>query len=157
MLTSRLLLVFWALRNGQPALGLSFSGQHNSTPSWYQYVRAPAGRTVMPGAVLSQYTKGNVTNPHAVVGGAGWPTYLTRASNDSDVPTIVIDFEQNVVGLLEIAFEGAVAYAADGSPGLKISFSETLEFLTSRSDFTRSDSGEGVCCAWGISLASFAN
>ncbi|KAH8202246.1 hypothetical protein TruAng_003623 [Truncatella angustata] len=113
--------------------------------SWHQYVRAPSSRIVEPKAVLSQYSLGNVTDSEALVNRKGGVMYLTRASNSDVVPTIVVDFGQNIVGLLEIGFaNGSTSFAVQGRPGLKLSFSETLKFLTNRSDFTRSDNGEAT-------------
>jgi hypothetical protein len=110
--------------------------------TWQKYVRAPSSRTIAPKAVLSQYTAGNVTNPNGLLDGSS-TTYLTRPDNSSDVPTIVLDFGQNTVGLLSIAFAGA-STLAQGYPGVTVIFSETLEYLTNRSDFTRSDNAQTV-------------
>lgn len=52
-----------------------------------------------------------------------------------DVPRVVVDFGKVVVGYPHIRF----ASASGNSPGVRLAFSETLEFLTERSDFTRSD------------------
>lgn len=149
MLTLIRLLVYWAYIHGliPAALLVADAAQNSSddTPSWHQYVRAPASRTVLPKDVLSEYTAGNVTNAKALVSGKGDTAYLTRDSEADDVPTVVIDFGQNVVGLLEIDFAGSTSYSGQGRPGLKLSFSETLQFLTNRSDFTRSDNADGVC------------
>lgn len=54
---------------------------------------------------------------------------------DDDVPRVVVDFGKVVVGYPHITFASASA----GSPGIRLAFSETLQFLTDRSDFTRSD------------------
>ncbi|ETS83722.1 hypothetical protein PFICI_05598 [Pestalotiopsis fici W106-1] len=146
MLTPVRFLVYWAYVHGllPAALLVSDAVQtREDAPSWHQYVRAPASRAVGPKEVLSQYTAGNVTNANALVGDGGDAAYLTRASGSSEVPTVVIDFGQNVVGLLEIEFAGSESYSELGRPGLKMSFSETLQFLTNRSDFTRSDNADG--------------
>jgi hypothetical protein len=50
-------------------------------------------------------------------------------------PVVVVDFGINVVGFPQIVFGGA----SSNSPGVRIAFSETLEYLTATSDFTRSD------------------
>ena len=50
-------------------------------------------------------------------------------------PTIVVDFGINVVGFPQISFGGA----STNHPGVRLAFSETLEYLTEISDFTRSD------------------
>ncbi|KAF7518059.1 hypothetical protein G7054_g13591 [Neopestalotiopsis clavispora] len=147
MLTLIRLLAYWAYIHGliPAALLVADAAQNSSddTPSWHQYVRAPASRTVLPKDVLSEYTAGNVTNANALVSGKGDTAYLTRDSESDEVPTVVIDFGQNVVGLLEIGFAGSTSYSGQGGPGLKLSFSETLQFLTNRSDFTRSDNADG--------------
>lgn len=52
-----------------------------------------------------------------------------------ETPSVVVDFGQNVVGYLQIDFAGA----SDNFPGIQLGFSETLEYLTNTSDFTRSD------------------
>ncbi|OTA60858.1 glycoside hydrolase family 78 protein [Hypoxylon sp. EC38] len=117
------------------------NAQDNDT-SWHRYVRAPPSNIVKPKAILSEYTSGEITNPEALVTGSG-ATTLSRAGDGTDVPTVVLDFGQNIVGLLEIDFASSTN-ASDGFPGLRLYFSETLEFLTDRSDFTRSDNaGQG--------------
>lgn len=135
------LLVLWAsfyyLVARSPA-----SAQRTVPPSWHQYVRAPSQIAVRPMAVLSQYTTGNVTNAGGLIDGTT-TTYLTRAEGSAEVPSIVVDFGQNVVGLLTINFADSDALKT-GYPGLKIAFSETLQFLTTRSDFTRSDNAQTV-------------
>ncbi|MYS19563.1 F5/8 type C domain-containing protein, partial [Streptomyces sp. DvalAA-14] len=54
---------------------------------------------------------------------------------DDDIPRIVVDFGKVVVGYPHVRF----ASASDNSPGVRLAFSETLQFLTDRSDFTRAD------------------
>jgi hypothetical protein len=54
---------------------------------------------------------------------------------DDDIPRIVVDFGKVVVGYPHIRF----ASASDNHPGVRLAFSETLQFLTDRSDFTRAD------------------
>ncbi|ORY69466.1 family 78 glycoside hydrolase [Pseudomassariella vexata] len=115
--------------------------ERDDIPSWHQYVRAPSSSTVTPKKVLAGYSNGNVTNAGGLVDGSG-TTYLSRSENSSEVPTVVVDFGQNVVGLLTIDFVGAKNYT-HGQPGIKLIFSETLEFLADKSDFSRSDNGRG--------------
>lgn len=50
-------------------------------------------------------------------------------------PSLIVDFGKVVVGFLNIAFSGA----SNNKPGIQLAFSETTEFLTTISDFTRSD------------------
>jgi hypothetical protein len=107
-----------------------------TTTSWHKYVRASPGTTIHPNAVLSQYTRGNVENPNGVVNGDG-ATVLKRATINDTVPQIVVDFGQNTVGILSIEFDGSTSFG-EGRPGIRLAFSETLQFLTDVSDFSRS-------------------
>lgn len=121
----------------------------SSSPSWQKYVRSPPTTTIRPSKVLSQYTVGNVKNPDGLVSGNG-PTVLTRspsaaanetAANHSiaDVtPSIVVDWGQNIAGFVSITFAGA-SNSTPGLPGIRLAFSETLQYLTNVSDFSRSD------------------
>jgi hypothetical protein len=120
-----------------------------SPDDWEKYVRSPSKNTVHPVAIVSNYTLGNVTNPNGLLTGHG-ATILTRnapaAPNSTaagkpipDItPTIVVDFGQNIAGFLSIQFGGASNFTA-GYPGIRLAFSETLEYLTNVSDFSRSD------------------
>jgi len=116
-------------------------------PSWHQYVRAPSNTSIVrPKRVLADYTKGNIQNPDGLVTG-GEVTVLTRNDADSqDIPTLVVDFGQNVVGQLLIELDGATNGSKAGYPGLRLAFSEALQYLSDRSDYTRSDRAGGVCC-----------
>jgi hypothetical protein len=113
----------------------------NEAPDdWQKYVRSPPNQIVRPVRVISNYTQGNVINPDGLLTGRG-STLLTRSptsSASSDVaPTIVVDFGQNVVGFLSISFGGSYN-ATPGQPGIRLAFSETLDYLTNVSDFSRS-------------------
>lgn len=141
MLTFLSFTVYWTLIHDLISASSSSDAQRD-VPSWHQYVRAPSTRSVSPEAVLSQYTNGAVTDPENLIHGG--ETTFSRSDDAAPIPTVVLDFGQNVVGLLAISFNTSASYAPQGYPGMKLSFSETLEFLTSRSDFTRSDNGEGV-------------
>ncbi|MCI3273628.1 alpha-L-rhamnosidase-related protein [Streptomyces cylindrosporus] len=55
-------------------------------------------------------------------------------------PSVTIDFGKVVVGYPRIRFTSA----SDNSPGVRLAFSETRQFLTDRSDFTRSDQAGGA-------------
>lgn len=113
--------------------------------TWQGFVRSPNTTTIKPQSILSANTTGNVTNPDGLLGGNGSPTILTRANgDDSNIPTVVIDFGQNVVGIVSIDFAGS-SNSSEGFPGLKLAFSETQQYLTNISDFTRSDNMAGVC------------
>lgn len=134
-------LVVWSLFNAWISCRPTSAADD---PGWYKYVRAPPSRLVAPKAVVTNYTVGNVTNVDGLITGKS-VAHLTRAPNatSDEVPTIVLDFGQNVVGLLRIAFAGSESFAR-GYPGLRLIFSETKEFLTNQSDFTRSDNAQGV-------------
>ena len=122
----------------------------NASPDdWQKYVRSPSNRIVHPARVIANYTQGNVTNPDGLLTGKG-STILTRAApppsnstyaygaQPSDIPpTIVVDFGQNIAGILSINFGGAYN-STPGLPGIRLAFSETLEYLTNVSDFSRS-------------------
>jgi hypothetical protein len=113
-----------------------------STSSWEKYVRSPPAKIVKPASILSQNTTGNVTNANGMIDGTG-PTVLSRSSDTDSVPSIVVDFGQNVVGIVSIDFAGSQNTTV-GLPGLKVAFSETTQYLTDRSDFTWSDNASGV-------------
>ncbi|MGY6023527.1 alpha-L-rhamnosidase-related protein [Streptomyces spinosirectus] len=55
-------------------------------------------------------------------------------------PSVTVDFGKVVVGYPRIRFTSA----SGNSPGVRLAFSETLQFLTERSDFTRSDQSGGA-------------
>lgn len=118
-----------------PAKFRTKSRNTNTTASWQQYVRAPSSEVVTPVRIVANETIGNVTNPDALLTSGGALTILSRDTDSSDIPTVVVDFGQNVVGFLQINFAGATA----NSPGIRLAFSETLEYLTNISDFSRSD------------------
>ncbi|MFI7382732.1 alpha-L-rhamnosidase C-terminal domain-containing protein [Streptomyces sp. NPDC049813] len=65
-----------------------------------------------------------------------WP----EAVDAVEPPSVTVDFGKVVVGHPRIRF----AAASDDSPGVRVAFSETLQFLTDRSDFTRSDQAGGA-------------
>ncbi|TVY93866.1 hypothetical protein LAWI1_G000556 [Lachnellula willkommii] len=103
---------------------------------WEKYVQSPATNIVSPVAIVSNYTQGNIKNVEGLLAGQG-ATTLTR--NDGDIiPTIVVDFGQNIAGFLSIQFGGAYN-STPGIPSIRLAFSETLEYLTNVSDFSRSD------------------
>lgn len=126
-------------------LGFSFhyvNSQSNET-SWERFVRAPPSRLVKPKVIIPEYTLGGIVNPDGVISGEEL-TILYRDGNSNSTPTLVVDFGQNVVGLPVIEFAGSTNASTGGFPGLRLYFSESLEFLGDRSDFTRSDNAEGV-------------
>ncbi|MFJ6700273.1 alpha-L-rhamnosidase C-terminal domain-containing protein [Streptomyces sp. NPDC091272] len=65
-----------------------------------------------------------------------WP----RALEPVAAPSVTLDFGKVVVGYPEVAF----AWASDNLPGVRLAFSETLQHLTDRSDFTRADQAGGA-------------
>lgn len=111
-------------------------------PSWHQYVRSPSSNTVKPARILGDKISGSVQNPNGLITGNG-ATVLSRPNTNDPAPTVVVDFGQNVVGLLSVHFAKSVN-GSGGLPGVRLAFSETLQFLGDRSDFTRSDNAGGV-------------
>lgn len=116
------------------------------TENWEKYVRAPSSTTVSPVGIVSSFTQGNVNNPEGLLTPGGDPTILTRWVPDSGVQDvkaqIVVDFGQNIVGYVSINFAGAVSDTKTGLPGVRLAFSESIQygFLTDLSDFSRSNS-----------------
>lgn len=128
-----------AARNGLRARQLD-------STTWQKYVRAPSSKTLSPTTWLEDYSTGNITNPGGLAGDG--VTTLTRKIDDEVMPSIVLDFGQNYVGILSIDFAGSEVFDGSGAapnqtsdalPGITLAFSESLEYLTNRSDFTRSD------------------
>lgn len=70
--------------------------------------------------------KGNFTRVNEV-----WPAVVPV----EQIPSVVLDFGKVVVGYPHVRF----AWASANSPGVRLAFSETLQYLSDRSDFTRSD------------------
>jgi hypothetical protein len=66
-----------------------------------------------------------------------WPGLVP---DDPPVPSITVDFGKVVVGYPRIHFAGASA----NDPGVRLAFSETTQYLTDISDFTRSDNGDTI-------------
>jgi hypothetical protein len=54
-------------------------------------------------------------------------------------PSLTVDFGKVVVGYPRVRF----AWASDDNPGVRLAFSETMQYLTDRSDFARSDESGG--------------
>ena len=110
--------------------------------SWQNYVRSPMSNMVEPISIVPGTITGNVTSPDGLINREEI-TVLTRSMASNDTPSVTLDFGRNVVGQLSIQFAGSRNYS-DAYPGLKVAFSETLEFLGNRSDFARSDNAAGV-------------
>ncbi|OLN82735.1 hypothetical protein CCHL11_08781 [Colletotrichum chlorophyti] len=140
----------FALMTGQWSLLSSvWKGESPRSPvaddiSWHRYVRASASRTIRPVRVISDLTRGAVRNPSGLISGEGGPTVLTRPQESDDVPSVTVDFGQNTVGILSISFSGSSSGDGGGRPGVRLSFSETLQFLSSVSDFSRSYNGDSI-------------
>src|SRR5256886_11946432 len=66
-----------------------------------------------------------------------WPAVVP---DDPPVPNVVVDFGKVVAGYPRISFAGASA----NHPGVRLAFSESTQYLSNRSDFTRSDNGESI-------------
>ena len=126
----------------------AWQDQLNAREDWQKYIRSPPTNTVRPVRVLGEFTRGNVTNPEGLLTGKG-STILTRNGTAQDTtwayadpydipPAIVVDFGQNIAGLLSINFGGAYN-TTRGLPGIRLAFSETLQFLSDLSDFSRSN------------------
>ena len=120
------------------ALASATLAQIPSNSSWQSYVVGSQSSTVYPLSVLP--TSGNVTNPTGLLTNSTAPTILTRNSSMNAPPEIVLDFGLNTVGFLQINFAGATA----NTLGLRLAFSETQQYLTNVSDFTRSDNGDTI-------------
>ncbi|TVY25830.1 hypothetical protein LHYA1_G006177 [Lachnellula hyalina] len=144
MWRSTLFLVsFWGyIAQCYPATSSSYQGTLGleRPDDWERYVQSPARNIVSPVAIVSNYTQGNITNVDSLLTGQGVTT-LTRNDGDT-IPTIVVDFGRNVVGFLSIQFGGAYN-STPGIPSIRLAFSETLEYLTNVSDFSRSDNQDG--------------
>ncbi|HEV2370916.1 MAG TPA: alpha-L-rhamnosidase C-terminal domain-containing protein [Streptosporangiaceae bacterium] len=55
-------------------------------------------------------------------------------------PSVTVDFGKDVAGFPRLNLAGA----STNHPGLELAFSETTQYLTNRSDFTRSDNGDTI-------------
>lgn len=108
-----------------------------ANPSWQKYVRAPSSNIVPPQSIVT--TSGQVTNPNCILQKGRGVTTLTRSSGSNNIPSIIVDFGQNTVGWLSINFAGATG-PAGSAPGIRLAFSETLQYLSDLSDFSRSNS-----------------
>ncbi|KAK1634747.1 Six-hairpin glycosidase-like protein [Colletotrichum phormii] len=128
-------------------------------PSWHQYVRASESRTMYPARVIADLTRGDVANPSGLINGEGGPTVFTRGSAGDEAPSVTVDFGQNTVGIISISFAGSSTTTSsaggtagheserkdqDGRPGIRLAFSETLQFLSNVSDFSRSYNGDTI-------------
>ncbi|GAA2555243.1 alpha-L-rhamnosidase C-terminal domain-containing protein [Winogradskya consettensis] len=96
----------------------------------------PFGAAVTTGSVRLTVTRtqdtprGQYTRVNAL-----WPGVVEAAA----APSVTVDFGKVVVGYPRVVF----AWASDNNPGVRLAFSETLQFLTDRSDYTRGDGSGG--------------
>lgn len=109
-------------------------------PGWRQYVQAPSSRDVRPVGVVA--TTGDVTNAKGMLGQGTATLRRPAPSPNTDPPptSVTLDFGKVVAGYPKIHFAGASA----DHPGVRLAFSETKQYLTDRSDFTRSDFSGGA-------------
>ncbi|KAF2094246.1 glycoside hydrolase family 78 protein [Rhizodiscina lignyota] len=103
-----------------------------TSPSWHKYVRAPKSQIVYPAKVFN--VTGDVTNADALLNHKGKTAFTRKATSDT-VPSVTLDFGQNIVGYPQISFSGTSA----NHPGIRLVFSESTQYLTNVSDFSRSD------------------
>lgn len=66
--------------------------------------------------------------------------YPGLVPDDPPVPSVTVDFGKVVVGYPVVHFAGASA----GNPGVRLAFSETTQYLTDVSDFSRSYNGDSI-------------
>lgn len=125
------------------ASAAALAAPQSPSPSWHKYVRSPSSSTVNPAKIIASETKGGVKNADGFLSGKA-VTVLSRPKDSDTPPSIVVDFGQNVVGLLGISFAGSTNGTSNSLPGLKLAFSESRQFLTNSSDFTRSFNAGGV-------------
>lgn len=90
-----------------------------------------ASRVRVTVTAVQQTSQGAFTRVNEV-----WP----EAVAVEEPPSVTVDFGKVVVGHPRIRFSSA----SDNSPGVRVAFSETRQFLTERSDFTRSDQAGGA-------------
>jgi hypothetical protein len=145
MIFLRSILLFHSFTFLWNAIGAApYEGQTQLTPEgpddWQKYVRSPSSPIVYPARIVASYTQGNVTNPEGLLTGKGSTLFTrnapTNATSPDIPPTIVVDFGQNIAGYLSVSF-GVSYNSTPGRPGIRLAFSETLEYLTDFSDFSR--------------------
>ncbi len=114
---------------------------HGRQASWQSYVR-PVSSRISPVGIVAGSVEGDVNNPTGLVTGSG-TTSISRTTQQGHT-CLVVDFGQNVAGLLSIDFASSQVFSAPGNqrPGLTLAFSETLQYL-GEADFTRSDNQDG--------------
>jgi hypothetical protein len=150
LLVQALLIVFYKIN---PIIAAPPHSRQNALSnlhpdSWQKYVRAPSSNIIKPVRIVSSYPTGGAKNPNGLIDGSG--TTLTRrpASGNATTaagrpiadtqPELIVDFGQNYAGVLSINFGGA-SNSTPGFPGIRLAFSETLQYLSNYSDFSRSN------------------
>ncbi|RYP71718.1 hypothetical protein DL771_004669 [Monosporascus sp. 5C6A] len=133
--------VIWVIY--QLVAWIHLANTQTQEPSSERHIRAPSSSLVKPKSVLPEYTLGHVVNPKDLISGET-PTLFRYRGSSTSIPTLDVDFGQNAVGMPVIEFaDTAKVSSSGGFPGLRFYFSESLEFLGDRSDFTRADNAEG--------------
>ena len=66
--------------------------------------------------------------------------YPGLVADDPPIPSVTVDFGKVVAGYPVIHFAGA----SSGNPGVRLAFSETTQYLTDVSDFSRSYNGDTI-------------
>lgn len=66
--------------------------------------------------------------------------YPGLVPDDPPVPSVTVDFGKVVAGYPQVSFAGASA----NSPGVRLAFSETTQYLGTTSDFSRSYNGDSI-------------
>ena len=128
---ARLLLLGLLCFAGPALAAAAGHGPTRIKDTWQRYVMAPTSRDVLPVRVLSR--TGDVTHARGVLGSG--IARLQRSTPQDVVPSVTVDFGKVVVGYPKISFAGS----SGTNPGVRLAFSESLQYLTDRSDFTRSD------------------
>lgn len=110
------------------------AGSPSVTGGWRQYVLGPSQPDVRPVAVVS--TSGGVTGAQGLAGGSGAATLAMTPGGPE--PTIVLDYGKDVSGVpyFNVA-------AASGSPALRASYSEGLQYIGPNGDGAASQSDSG--------------
>jgi hypothetical protein len=150
LLVQALIILFYKIHPSTAIPSTSRGPQLSNLPpdSWQKYVRAPKSNIIKAVRIIPRNTTGNVKNPNGLIDGSGTTLIRSPPSGNATTvagkpvydiqPEIVIDFGQNHAGILSIEFGGA-KNSTPGLPGIRLAFSETLQYLTNVSDFSRSD------------------
>ena len=110
--------------------------QHGPAPYQEHQLAALRGGAGQPrrSAGAGAVQPGDVTNAPGVLGSG--VARLQRSTPQDVVPSVTVDFGKVVVGYPKISFAGS---SGNNNPGVRLAFSESIQYLTDRSDFTRSD------------------